>query len=279
MSTDRDVTRVVRTWLRTDEQASADRVLGTVLDALDTTPQRRSSPWPAWRSTNMSTFAKLGLAAAAVTVAVLLGLSYFGGRGVGDPGDDDATPLPSESAPPEATTLDAGTYTSTSFEPQITFTVPDGWAVSEDTPSSFRLSPVGLPEGVDGELSVCRGAVTAVDNSNTPIPGVGDSPQEILEEVASRTDIEVIQEPTPWDNTASGLPASWMEIWNAGDTELAILGPTCGNNLYPNARNRFAVLQLPDGSRITMTIFNFHSTADFLEAATPIAESIEFDRP
>ena len=41
MSTDRDTTRIVRSWLQTDEHESADRVLDAVLDQLDATPQRR----------------------------------------------------------------------------------------------------------------------------------------------------------------------------------------------------------------------------------------------
>ena len=55
MSTDRDITRIVRSWLRTDEHESADRVLDAVLDQLDTTPQRRSTWWPARRFSQMST--------------------------------------------------------------------------------------------------------------------------------------------------------------------------------------------------------------------------------
>ena len=49
MSTDRDTTRIVRSWLQTDEYESADRVLDAVLDQLDTTPQRRATWWPARR--------------------------------------------------------------------------------------------------------------------------------------------------------------------------------------------------------------------------------------
>ena len=48
MDTERDVTRIVRSWLRTDEHESADRVLDNVLALLDATPQRRSW-WPARR--------------------------------------------------------------------------------------------------------------------------------------------------------------------------------------------------------------------------------------
>ena len=51
MSTDRDTTRIVRSWLQTDEYESADRVLDAVLDQLDTTPQRRATWWPARRLT------------------------------------------------------------------------------------------------------------------------------------------------------------------------------------------------------------------------------------
>ena len=60
MSTDRDATRIVRSWLRTDEHESADRVLDTVLALLDATPQRRAW-WPARRIADMNTFAKLAI--------------------------------------------------------------------------------------------------------------------------------------------------------------------------------------------------------------------------
>ena len=79
MSTDRDTTRVVRSWLRTDEHESADRVLDAVLDQLDTTPQRRATWWPARRLPEMNNTAKLafGVAAAAVVIAAFLGIRFF----------------------------------------------------------------------------------------------------------------------------------------------------------------------------------------------------------
>ena len=39
MDTERDVTRIVQSWLRTDEHESADRVLDDVLALLDATQQ------------------------------------------------------------------------------------------------------------------------------------------------------------------------------------------------------------------------------------------------
>ena len=47
MNTDRELMGFVRTWLQGEEQNSGDRVLATVLDRLDTTPQRRPL-WQAW---------------------------------------------------------------------------------------------------------------------------------------------------------------------------------------------------------------------------------------
>jgi hypothetical protein len=94
MSTDRDTTRIVRSWLRTDDHESADRVLGSVLDRLDTTPQRRGTWWPARRLPEMNNTAKLALGAAAVVVVALIGFSVLVGPGtIGGPDiSNDSTP-------------------------------------------------------------------------------------------------------------------------------------------------------------------------------------------
>jgi hypothetical protein len=77
MSSERDVTRVVRSWMQEDEHESADRVLDAVLDQLDTTPQRRAG-WPAWRTPIMNKFVAIGLGAAAVVVALFVGAQLLG---------------------------------------------------------------------------------------------------------------------------------------------------------------------------------------------------------
>src|SRR5688500_10198430 len=99
MSTDRDTTRIGRSWLRTDEHESADRGGGAVLDRSDTIPQRRATPWPARRLPEMNDTAKLTLGAAAVVVAALLGIGLLlpGGPNIGSPGPalPTAEPTPS----------------------------------------------------------------------------------------------------------------------------------------------------------------------------------------
>ncbi len=79
MSADRDVNRVVRSWLHEERHEDADRVLGAVLDQVDTTPQRRSTLWTAWRDSPMNKFVAIGLGAAAVVVALFIGAQLFGG--------------------------------------------------------------------------------------------------------------------------------------------------------------------------------------------------------
>jgi hypothetical protein len=151
MSTDRDMTRIVRSWLRTDEHESADRVLDDVLLLLDATPQRRAW-WPARRFREMNNALKLAVAAGAVVVVAIVGMNLLPrSGGVGGPAQTVAptprpTPSPSASssrspAPsptPSASIqrlgdgpLQAGPVLATGLGPSAatsaTFTVPEGW--------------------------------------------------------------------------------------------------------------------------------------------------------
>ena len=100
MSTDRDTTRIVRSWLKTDDYESADRVLDAVLDQLDTTPQRRATWWTAWMSPFMNTTTmRFGIGAAALLALIFLGLQLLPGSNVGGPiVSDEPSPSPTASA-------------------------------------------------------------------------------------------------------------------------------------------------------------------------------------
>ena len=54
MSTDRETTRIVRSWLEEGATALPDRVLDAVLDQVPATRQRRAR-WPAWTFRVMTT--------------------------------------------------------------------------------------------------------------------------------------------------------------------------------------------------------------------------------
>jgi hypothetical protein len=113
VSTNRDVDRIVRSWLNEDRHEDADRVLNTVLDELDTTPQRRTL-WSAWRQPVMNNTVRIGLAAAAVVVIAVIAINLLPGSPA--PGGEPTITLePTTASAPTATPLPAGFYTGTPF--------------------------------------------------------------------------------------------------------------------------------------------------------------------
>jgi hypothetical protein len=147
MSTDRDTTRIVRLWLRTDENDSADRVLGNVLDRLDTTPQRRAPGWPARRLSDMNMTLKAGVAAAVVAVAILVGIDYVGSSNVGGPRPaESATPSLPEPTPtpvtvPSATiTADSAVVDAFVRPFRLLLRAESGLAVTDASRSIFAVT-------------------------------------------------------------------------------------------------------------------------------------------
>jgi hypothetical protein len=140
MSTDRDTTRIVRSWLRTDEHESADRVLGIVLDLLDTTPQRRSW-WPSRRSLALNIYAKLAAAAAAVVVIAVIGFNLLPGLGsLGGPGPTP-TPTPTVVPTPEPTPTPVARFPASGELPiGRTTLIENGLALSLDFTESGWIS-------------------------------------------------------------------------------------------------------------------------------------------
>jgi hypothetical protein len=127
MSTDRDTTRIVRSWLEEGVTALPERVLDTVLDQVPATPQRRSW-WPPRRFADMNTYAKFVLAAAAVVLVAVVGYNLLP-RNPGVGGQPSASPAPTP-APMPSGSMAAGTYlvsASTLTLYPYTFTVPTGW--------------------------------------------------------------------------------------------------------------------------------------------------------
>ena len=281
MTADRDMTRIVRSWLSTDEYESGDRVLDIVLERLDTTPQRRGTWWPARRIPNLSNVMRVALVAIAV-VAVLVGgafaLNSLPTTTPGSTPSPQPTPTPTGEPTRRSAALDPGTYTTEHFQPATTYTVPDGWKVTEDKAGSIRLEPVtGF-----AQLDVCRGQPQAVDNSNIPVPGVGTTVDDLIEYVSARPGITVEEPPTAIE--IDGLAGFWMQIKNEGQLEEVILGPDCGFNVFggvdgEGATVRFALLDVGDGTIILPIIYTFPGSEIFNEQASEIVTSMKFDLP
>jgi hypothetical protein len=132
MSTDRETTRIVRSWLEAGATALPDRVLDAVLDQVPATPQRRSW-WPARRFAHMNSV-RLAIAAAAVVIVAVFGYNLLPGTGnIGGPPTPipSPTPTPSPSPPPilpNSSDIPAGTYSVMTFtNAPLTLTLPAGW--------------------------------------------------------------------------------------------------------------------------------------------------------
>ncbi len=220
MNTERDVTRIVRSWLRTEEYESADRVLANVLAQLDTTPRRRSW-WPARRFADMNTYAKLAIAAAAVVVVAVVGLNLLPARGgVGGPAPTATptptpTPSPSPSSSPSLAvfpppgTLAAGTHSMTRGGVRLSVTVPAGW---HSGAPAFINKDTGV--GPDGASFLFWDPDPAGVYANpcahriSPVPGT--SAADLATAVATMPDIKLVSPPS--DVTVGGRAAKHLVL-------------------------------------------------------------------
>ena len=111
-TSDRDVTRAIRSWLDEDRHEDASRIAAAVLDRVEATPRRRPSWWPARRSSDMNTFAKLLVATAAVVVVAVVGINLLPRSGSGV-GTSQPSPSPSPSPSPTVVPSPSGAFGGT----------------------------------------------------------------------------------------------------------------------------------------------------------------------
>ena len=136
MSTDRDTTRIVRSWLEEGRTTLPDWVRDDVFDRLPATPQRRSRG-TARRFLTMPTAAKTAIAAAAVILVAVGAFALLprdSGPGAPSPSPTTApttTPTvePSAAIPfvPKVGRIDPGTYRM-GEDASIVLTIPEGWS-------------------------------------------------------------------------------------------------------------------------------------------------------
>jgi hypothetical protein len=259
MSTDRDTTRLVRSWLEEGVTALPDRVLDAVLDHLPATPQRRRFG-PVRRSFEMHPTLKYALAAAAVLLIAFVGIRLVAPvSNVGPPLATVSPPATSSPAPtamaiPAEGPLVQGTYVQTSVEPlRITFTVPSGgWQVN-------RVPDVMWTPGSDGRFSFAEIDNLYADPCDTGAglrnPGIGATVDDLATALATLPGLDPV---TPSDVTVAGYAGKLVEIQapattaSCGDADLALF--STGDEAAPldgGARHRFWVLDA-EGTRLVI---------------------------
>jgi hypothetical protein len=271
MTTDRETTRIVRSWMQLGADQLPERVLDAVLDELPMTPQRRSR-WPAWRSLEMPNIIKVAAAAVAVLiVVVVVGFRFLpASGGIGGPTvtpvptpSPTAAPTPSPSPAPTPALfpsgpLPAGSYTIQPFvgpgglcvgqagcteagaeddSIRITLTVPNGWAGLENSivPSVESFSPPG-----GGGLLFGRGGwlytVSQVCGGSGPDFPTGPTiPTGTTVDafVTALVDHPDLDVTSPVDVTLGGHSGKYLELRAPANTTTDGLGPDpSGCNYY-----------------------------------------------
>ena len=216
MTTERDTTRIVRSWLRTDEHESAGRVLDNVLAVLDATPQRRRPLLPAWRIAPMNTYAKLAIAAAAVVVVAVVGYNLLPGSGPGPGGLP--TPSPTSTAPevtappfPSQGPLSIGTHLMTIAGTTISFEIPtEGWKAYGDFGIDYGSE--GRPDGVGGIFWTTKAPVGVYSDPCLKIegPALGEDRAQLAAAVYGMSALEPVTAPT--EGTVGGHPATRLAV-------------------------------------------------------------------
>lgn len=286
MTAHRRLERDVRSWLRDDGHEDADRVLYAVLDQLDTTPQRHAG-WLARRFPIMhSTSFRLGIAAAVVGAAAVLGANLLPDS-IGDP---DPTPTPPASAQPLAGSdaLTPGTYFIQSPYPmRITFTVPvDGWqnyvweggAALGNTRAVCTTGDDCAPPGAGVGFHLVTGVAEDPCNPGLGRVDYGPTIDDLASALADRPGFTSTE---PTSLTIAGLPARYVELRAvpgqvdgcAGSVSVFYAG-AFGRGATSGERLRLWVVDV-SGTRLVIEAFDFPSTPDGeIDAATSIVESV-----
>jgi hypothetical protein len=214
VSTEPDATRIVRSWLRTDEHDFPVDVIDDVLALLDATRQDRPF-WPARRFAAMNRYAKLAIAAAAVVVVAFVAIRFLPAIGVGGP---DLTPSPA----PSATTVPTPSTKAAAFPPSGELEIGQHSITQEGVTYTFSISTSGwISNGTFG-IDKAAGSIGPegagfIFWTETPVgvfanpcaqtrgPNLGSSAVDLAAAVATVPGTDLVSGPT--DVTVGGHPA------------------------------------------------------------------------
>jgi hypothetical protein len=223
MTTDRDTTRIVRSWMDEGVTQLPDRVLDAVLDQIPTTQQRQAG-WPtARRFPVMSTIAKFGAAAIIVAAAVMLGYTYLSSPDVGSGGIDDPTPAPTATATTSTSGLEARRYSvQPGISAAVSLEVPAGWSAMDAWAFS---GPIGheAPNGVGLRFYTVTNLLNNPSSlGDGPLdPPVGPTVDDLMQAIVAQT---AWTSSSPTETVIGGYPAQHVQVTIPDDAELESRG-------------------------------------------------------
>jgi hypothetical protein len=198
-----------------------------------------------------------------------------------------ATPAPSG-----PTALPAGSHTSGASQPQVTYTLPDGWWSPSDTAGYFALQPVSSdivgihlfrdPEPASQDPSCPTTAEPGVGTSSIALatwirglPGLTVGGPRIVTVGGLRgveLDVELRDGWTQSCPFANGQPTVPLFVGERGQLRWVIAG---------TERLRLDLLDVPGGGTVVVDVDAFDGAAwdPLLAAATPIVQSFVFAVP
>lgn len=190
---------------------------------------------------------------------------------------------------PAVTPLPAGTYASLSFQPPVTFTVPDGWVITADGAAYFAVQPAGNDAIGMHLFSGPRAALQDAACTKGPEPGVGATSADLVAWITTRpgfavgspllasvgglhgVSIDVALRDT-WTQScpfASGLPA--VPLFDSPGIDRWVVAGS--------ERLRLIILDTPSGGTVVVDLdaFDGGQFEDLLGRASGIVRSLKFD--
>ena len=180
--------------------------------------------------------------------------------------------------------LPAGTYTTTTFRPSITYTVPDGWVNGEDTPGNFLLQLDGDPR----YLGIYRNMASPLNCEERPDPTVDRSVEAISNWLTSHPGLATSE---PQAVSIGGLDGVYIDIsldpswtttcpYSGGQPIVPFItggGPSSLHHvIVPGFQERLYLLKA-DGGNVAIEVGpEGASLPEYLELVSPIIDSLRF---
>lgn len=219
---------------------------------------------------------RVALLSAALMTALVTGCASGGA----------ATPTPAARQ-----ALPAGEYTSRGFSPAASFTLPDGWLITEDSAALFALQPVSS-DSVGIYLFRSPGAASQqLDCPTAALPEVGPLAKDLVDWIVGLPGLDTGD---PVSVALGGMAGFEVSVaieagWTAscpfaeGLPTVPLFAGMGGLRWVVAGSERLVlvVLDVPGGGTVVVDIDAFDGSLldGFLPVATPIVKSLRFATP